>query len=810
MALKLGDIDKAIGYERQYQYIDVQGRKKPFSQFVSHSLRQLEEVGPQWPDKLGTVHTDLKTRFKRYGTKAVAQRMGDVDRLSAWTEACHQWLKNPTQLERAPAETVQKATLLDQPLSVLTGIGPQMVKKLASLGLLTVGELLKHYPRRYVDYQQRRPMGELTPGESVTLIGTIRSVSAYQAKRRNLWIVTVTVADGTGRLLATWFFAKTNQQRVHQFKNQFEKGADILLSGQVKWDAYKESFAMDRPEVEVLHAEETEPSGKQSLHMNRIVPVYSLGEGVHLKGFRRVIHSALQAVSHQLTDPLLPSIQDKYHLIDWPTAASQIHFPDSLDQAEAARRRIAFDEFFFLQARLALVRKNYKQTIAGRSLTQQAGGYSQQFLTQLPFSLTNAQQRVFQEILTDFQKPEPMYRLLQGDVGSGKTVVALLALLVGVENGYQGALMVPTEILAEQHYKNMVKWLTPLGLKAGLVLGKAGKKQREATYQGLLNGQIHIAVGTHALIQDQVQFNQLGVVVIDEQHRFGVRQRMLLKEKGSQPEMLTMTATPIPRTLAMTLHGDLEVSLLDERPPGRMPIQTVLITRGKMKQVYEQIRLEVVQGRQAYIVFPLIEESETLSAKAATTEAERLQTDVFPNLRVGLIHGKLKPDEKEAVMADFAAGQIHILVSTTVVEVGVDVPNATIMIIEDADRFGLSQLHQLRGRIGRGQHASTCLLVSQSKTPETLERLKLMTETDDGFMLSEKDLALRGPGEFLGTRQSGLPAFLLANLVEDSDILEQAREAAFNLIESGDELEPAITDLIYEKTDETMCVLGSG
>jgi ATP-dependent DNA helicase RecG len=405
-----------------------------------------------------------------------------------------------------------------------------------------------------------------------------------------------------------------------------------------------------------------------------------------------------------------------------------------------------------------------------------------------------------------------MYRMLQGDVGSGKTIVAILTLLSAVENGYQGALMAPTEILAEQHYRKCIEWLTPLGLKAGLFVGKSGAKERRELRQGLLNGQIHIAVGTHALIQEDVEFDNLGVVVVDEQHRFGVRQRTLLKDKGDHPEMLTMTATPIPRSLAMTMHGDLDVSVIDELPPGRTPIKTVLLTHTQLGQAYKLMRTEIANGRQAYIVFPLIEESETLSAKAATSEMERLQLEVFPDLRIGLLHGKMRPEEKDAVMSRFAAGELDILVSTTVVEVGVDVSNATVMVIENADRFGLSQLHQLRGRVGRGQHQSYCILVSDSRAEATMTRLSFLTETENGFIIAEKDLETRGPGEFLGTRQSGLPDFVLADLIEDREILDRAREAAFAIANNPDYLpaHPELFDMVYQKTDATFGVLGSG
>jgi ATP-dependent DNA helicase RecG len=427
----------------------------------------------------------------------------------------------------------------------------------------------------------------------------------------------------------------------------------------------------------------------------------------------------------------------------------------------------------------------------------------------LPFTLTHGQEVVLNDVLTDMTQVQPMFRLLQGDVGSGKTVVAWLAMLRAIENGYQAALMAPTEILAEQHYQRFVQWLTPLGLRAGLFVGKATARQRKQNTQALENGQIHIAVGTHALIQDGVVFHQLGLVVIDEQHRFGVKQRTMLRSKGQQPHMLAMTATPIPRTLALTLYGDLDVSILRERPPGRSPIITELVTPGARKKVFMRIREQVMLGRQVYVVFPLIEESETLTAKAATTEADILQHEVFPEFRVGLLHGRLAADEKAAVMDRFVKNQLHIMVSTTVIEVGVDVPNATIMWIESAERFGLSQLHQLRGRVGRGQHQSYCFLALDSQSVDAQERMAVMTQTEDGFEIAEHDLALRGPGEFLGTRQSGLPDLLLADLIADRGLLEQARDATELLFKQGP-LSPDLANYVQQKTQPKADVLGAG
>ena len=461
-------------------------------------------------------------------------------------------------------------------------------------------------------------------------------------------------------------------------------------------------------------------------------------------------------------------------------SVKQIHFPETMELLEQSRFSLVFEELFLIQLRLAKARQENLANNTCPALTVHSGGLVQKFIESLPFELTNGQKKAINEILNDLNSEKPMARLLQGDVGSGKTVVATVMLLAGVENNYQGALMAPTEILAQQHYNNLVQWLTPLGLNVGLFLGSHGKKVRTQFETDLRNGQTHIAVGTHALIQENVEFANLGAIVVDEQHRFGVKQRNTLKKKSQNPQVLTMTATPIPRTLALTVHGDLDLTIIDELPKGRKPIKTSFVSSHKL--TYKLIREEVEAGRQAYIVYPLIEESETLSAKAATIEAERLQAEIFPDLRIGLLHGKLKNAEKDQVMADFKAKKYDILVCTTVVEVGVDVPNATVILIENAERFGLSQLHQLRGRVGRSDLQSYCILYSNTKSQETRERLNIMTETNDGFVIAEKDLELRGPGEFLGTRQSGIPDLIISDIVRDARILEIARNEAITFV----------------------------
>lgn len=844
---RLRDVAQAISIERKHRYIDIQGKRSTFSKFVMSQFKHFEQVldlpSPSRRLSQGSSRGSLQREenveddvykmhqvFQQYPFMDVSARRHAIERL----ERCLQFLADPFRAsepskvsgtegaeqaneaqQSSPSQGDKAVGLRGIPVSHITGVGPSMAKRLGLLNIHNVQELIHYYPKRYVDYAQQVPISQLQVGQDVTIVGSITSVSLFQPRNKRLMILSLTVTDGLGRLKATWFYNGVPRSVVEGYKRRFPKGATVMMSGRVKENKQGRGLEMDRPEVELLDDEQDglpDNLRQRSIHAGRIVPVYPLTEGVYLKGLRRIIHQALEQFGPQIQDPMPEHIVSDYDLTPLPDALRAIHFPEEMEQAETARRRLAFDEFFYLQARLAMVRSQYKQVVAGATFQPVDNGYVSQCQDELPFQLTGAQQRALNEIDQDLSSHEPMYRLLQGDVGSGKTLVALLTLLRGLENRVQGALMAPTEILAEQHYKRFVEWLTPLGLKVGLCVGKLGAKQRREVQQGLLNGQIHLAVGTHALIQDGIEFENLGVVVIDEQHRFGVRQRMQLKDKGNHPHMLTMTATPIPRTLALTLHGDLDVSVLDELPPGRTPIETKLYSPSQRKHAYASITEAIVRGRQAYIVYPLVEDSETLAAKAATTEAKRLQEEVFPQFKVGLLHGKMKADEKEAVMGRFASGETHILVSTTVVEVGVDVPNATLMVIENADRFGLSQLHQLRGRVGRGQHASTCFLISDTSNPLTIERLSIMEQTTDGFVISEKDLEIRGPGEFLGTRQSGLPEFRLADLVTDQPLLNLARQAAFDFVQDGTNLleYPRLRQAILENTEQVFQLLTSG
>ena len=621
----------------------------------------------------------------------------------------------------------------------------------------------------------------LKENEDVTIFGTITGVKSYNTKKK-LTVLNIQITDETGSIKLTFFYANANRFMQERYKNQFPKGAKVMLSGKVKLDKYSNSLTISKPEYQIVDGDFFET---ENINMGRIVPVYSLCENLNIKTLRKAVTNAIKDYGNKIKNVIPAEIRKKYNLCEKIQALESIHFPKTFEDATTARTTLVFEELFLLELKMGLLKHEYSKSINTKPLEIKEDGLVNKFLKSLPFELTNAQKNAINEIFTDINSEKPMQRLLQGDVGSGKTVVACTMLLAAIENGYQAAIMAPTEILATQHFNNFISLLMPLGVNTALFTSSNNKKTRVELERALKNGQIDIAVGTHALIQDNIEFKNLGAVIIDEQHRFGVKQRNALKNKATVPQMLTMSATPIPRTLALTLHGDLDLTVIDELPKGRKEIKTSLIKSSQRKKAHELIISEVEKGHQAYIVFPLIDESETISAKAATKEAENLQNGIFKDLKVGLLHGKMKPDEKDSVMKDFKNKKYDVLVSTTVVEVGVDVPNSTVMIIENAERFGLSQLHQLRGRVGRNSLQSYCILVSSSTSQDTLTRLNIMTETNDGFIIAEKDLEIRGPGEFLGLRQSGIPELNLTDLTKDIKILECARKSAFEFISNN-------------------------
>ena len=770
MIENLDQIKLAIDVEVKYKYIDIRGKAQCFSAFIKNEARKIYKTSGKNPRWQVIIET-----FEHYPFASLNERRRAIDHLIKAIKSEIQTNKIQPDAEAHHKDIPKNPNEVD--VMYVKGVGPKLAYKLNKLGIYTANDLMCYFPKRHVDYSSRTLIKNLKEGENTTVFGYIKSVSAFNTKN-NLSVVKVTVADETGRLELSFFNAKSNRFTLERTKAQFPVNAGIMLSGAVKLNNYSKKLTIDKPSYSIMTGEFLE-SG--SLHLGRIVPIYPVCEDLSIKTLRNAIHNALELYRDYITNIVPEDIRERLGLLDKKIAVMQMHFPENMEMLERARFSLVFEELFLVQLKLVRLREE-NNTHSALALRIQKDGLVQKFINSLPFELTAGQKKAVNEILNDLNSERPMARLLQGDVGSGKTVVACIMLLAGVENGYQGALLAPTEILAQQHYNNLIQWLTPLGLSVGLFLGSQGKKVRESFQKDLRNGQTNIAVGTHALIQDNIEFNNLGAIVVDEQHRFGVKQRNILRKKSQNPQMLTMTATPIPRTLAMTVHGDLDLTIIDELPKGRLPVKTSLT--GSHRWVYELIRQQIEEGRQAYVVYPLIEESETLSAKAATKEAEHLQQDVFPQFKVGLLHGKLKNDEKEQVMNDFKNKKYDILVSTTVVEVGVDVPNATVIVIENAERFGLSQLHQLRGRVGRSALQSYCVLVSGTKSQETRERLNIMTQTNDGFVIAEKDLQLRGPGEFLGTRQSGLPDLIISDIVKDAKILELARMEAIDFLKT--------------------------
>jgi ATP-dependent DNA helicase RecG len=677
---------------------------------------------------------------------------------------------------------------LATPLQHFKGIGPKLAEILRKKGLETAEDILYLLPHRYEDRRELRRIRDLRPGMREVFAGEVLTVTLPQT-RGGRRLFEATVSDGTGTVHLKWF-----NYNPRFMKDAWKPGRRGVFSGDVtRFGLLPE---VHHPETEWLKPGEDAETVLHSdpLNFGRILPVYPLTEGVTQRTMRRLLKDAIDAFAPSLPDALPPEVAGRHELLLISDALRRVHFPEhDADPVllnagtSGGHHSLKFDEFFFLELGLALKKRGValEEGIA----FQVNHRYTKELVKLLPFSLTAAQRRVLSEIKEDMMAPHPMHRLVQGDVGSGKTLVALMAALVAVENGYQVAMMAPTEILAEQHYLNIHRWCELLGVRVTLLTSGLKGKAKSAALAEIASGGCSIVVGTHAVIQDKVDFARLGLGIVDEQHRFGVLQRGLLRKKGGNPDILVMTATPIPRTLAMTVFGDLSLSVVDELPPGRTPVETRVWYESRRPQVYAAIREEIRRGRQAFVIYPLVEETEKSELKAAVQMAEHLQQEMFPDLRIGLIHGRLKPEEKEAVMASFKNRETDILVATTVIEVGIDVPNATMMVIEHAERFGLSQLHQLRGRVGRGEGKSRCILLAGERlSEEGRKRLKVMEETTDGFRIAEADLEIRGPGDFLGTRQAGLPEFRTASIIRDGRILEQARKEAFALVERDPDL----------------------
>ncbi|MDQ3602689.1 MAG: ATP-dependent DNA helicase RecG [Actinomycetota bacterium] len=685
-------------------------------------------------------------------------------------------MASPTFRAGAALGTVlpPRTTLTDlrsRPVTELPGVGPRIEAALGDLGIASLADMVSHYPSRHEDLSNVKRISELRVGERATIFGTVVSTRPVgKPVRGRAPGFTVQLYDGTGYIPVTvwgrsWLL------------NQLLPEVRVVASGEVQ---SRYGIQLVAKNIEVVD----DPAGDEGPHAGRFVPVYPVNKGIQARRMRTLIHRALDAAG-RILDPLPADVLVRHGLSNLHDAIHEVHFPTQRARLEAAMRRLIFHELFLIQAGLAARKARLERTeVGGRHRGD--GSLLNPFLKSLTFGLTGAQERVIGEVLDDMRLEKPMRRLLQGDVGSGKTVVAVAALLTAVEAGGQGAIMAPTEVLAEQHYLSISAALADLPVTVVILTGSQGAAERRTALEQIASGDAHVVVGTHTLIQKGVEFEDLSLVVVDEQHRFGVGQRTVFREKGTTPDTLVMTATPIPRTLSLTLYGDLEVSLIDELPPGRKPVETRTVDPAERLGAYEEVRKEIEEGRQAYVICPLVEESEALEdVRAAEELREELANEIFPELRVGLLHGRMKAKDKREVMAQFRAGEIEVLVATVVVEVGVDVPNASAIVIEGAERFGLSQLHQLRGRVCRGLHSPRCYLVGAPKTDDSERRLEALEEYQDGFKLSEVDLAIRGEGTLFGSRQSGMPDLKIAKLLRDVDVLVEARREAFALV-AGD------------------------
>ncbi len=751
----------------------------------------------EWIDEIVTSLANYADKDEHERAKVVEQVLGRLEQVgisAQQTRAQPQAARPAAPVVQALTSRPRPANGLDAPVESLPGISSGFGARLHKLGITTVADLLYHLPHRYDDYRTLKPISRLEYGQETTIIGTIWETKTRPTRGGGA-IVSSIIADASGTIEAVWF----NQPYLVR---QLRAGMQIVLSGKV--DEHLGRLTLSAPAWEPLE--------RDLIHTGRLVPIYPLTEGITSRWLRRLMKRVLDYWAPRLTDHLPQEIRQRAGLMDLTTTLGQIHFPDSQETADQARRRLAFDEFLMIQLGMLRQRQQWRSEPGIPLPRNQA--MLDAFMASLPFAFTAAQQHSLEQILDDLVQDRPMSRMLQGDVGSGKTVVAAAAMLMAIADGKQAALMAPTEILAEQHHRsiadllgNAQDWGLQRPVSVVLLTGSVGRKERQQVYDAIASGEADVVIGTHALIQQSLSFHDLALVIVDEQHRFGVVQRATLRGKGASPHMLVMSATPIPRSLALTVYGDLDISVIDELPPGRQPIQTRWLLPRERERAYAFIHGQIAAGHQAFILYPLIEETEKVDAKAATEEYERLQQTIFRAQRLGLLHGKMKAGDKEEVMTRFRQGELDILVSTSVVEVGIDVPNATVMLVEGADRFGLAQLHQFRGRVGRSEHKSYCLLISDAASPDsqqtkaTWERLKAIEETQDGFVLAEKDLELRGPGDFLGIRQSGLPELRMASL-SNVQVLEQARTEAHLLFESDPTLSQPEHRLLAEKVTQ--------
>ncbi|MDX1614164.1 MAG: ATP-dependent DNA helicase RecG [Candidatus Promineifilaceae bacterium] len=792
---KQGYQDKAVvGGIRQFAafWID-QAREEAVDEVDLAFIEQVAEALRDYSRMSGREAREKQVAEVRSRLKARQERLKGMPTVATPKATPEPPARTPVPRPTEPRPTMAEPVIVEadpeglrQSVTEIKGVGPQIARYLSRMGIDTIWDLLYTFPRRYDDYTLLKPINRLAYGDTVTVIGTVWETRARRARDHQL--VQTVISDGTGSIQATWF----NQPWLAQ---KLRAGMQIVLSGSV--DQYLGRLVFQNPEWEPL---EMEP-----LRTRRMVPIYPLTKGLTAHKMREIMKRAVNEWAPRVPEPLPAGVIERQRLYGLPVAVQQAHFPDSQEALHRARKRLIFDELFLLQLGMLGSRREW-QSEPGVPIPRDADRLAA-FTNSLPYELTGAQKRVIGEIAADMARPVPMNRLLQGDVGSGKTVVAAAAMVLTTGAGYQAAMMAPTEILAEQHYQSLGEMLAPMGIQVHLLTGSTPAADRERLHDALLDGSAAVVIGTHALIQENVRFKRLGLAIVDEQHRFGVDQRAALREKGlptsdngmqPNPHLLVMSATPIPRSLALSLYGDLDLSTVDELPPGRQEIKTRWLRPSERERAYSFVRSQIEKGRQAFVICPLVEESDKIDAKAAVAEYERLQNEIFPDLKLGLLHGRMRADEKEGAMRAFYEGKTDMLVATSVIEVGIDVPNSTIMLIEGADRFGLAQLHQFRGRVGRGSEQSFCLLLADDVSGDAEERLTALQQTNDGFQLAEKDLSLRGPGEFFGRRQSGLPELHLASLM-DMEMVETAREEAQRLFAEDPFLEQADHALLHEQ-----------
>ncbi len=792
-------LQKSLTIETENKFINTLGREKYFNEYLHESLKRLQNLGLS--DEYLRIFNEFSKKYNEYN------KLGDNQRKRLIIDTRRNLYKLGKTLEIESSNNFSNKVILnkadssltlDSDISLIKNVGKVYKNKLNELGIFHIKDLINYFPRTYLDYTNRVKVMNLKPDKLYTCIASIKRFYIHKStKNSNLSIMNFVVSDETSSIKVTKFFLGRRFRSYSFFASQkslYTPGTKLAISGKVKLTDYGKTFV--DPQIEILkdNNDDFNFSGK-------ILPLYSLAEAMSNMSFIKLIKKVL-VYANQYPEILNQKQLDSLSLLSRGESLINIHLPSTQEALIESKKRLVFDELFLLQIKFLIRKRKKNKNVIAKQLPQKKS-LLKEFLKTFPFELTKSQVNVLNEIKKDLSNPEPMSRLLQGDVGSGKTIIAIASLLIVIEKNLQGAFMVPTEVLAEQHYKNLLNYLNPLLVSVELLTGNTPQKKRKEILSNLNNGLVDILVGTHAIFEDKVIFNSLGMVVIDEQHRFGVTQRNRLLNKGENTNLLSMTATPIPRTLALSIYGDLDVSQITQLPPGRVPITTKIISEDELTNLFKVVDDEITKGRQAYVILPLIEDSEKLNLSSAKKTFKYLSEEVFFNRKVGLLHGKLNSQEKNEVINSFLKNKINILVSTTVIEVGIDVPNATIMIIYNSERFGLSQLHQLRGRVGRGSSKSYCYLVTSDKNGLENKRLCVLQKSNDGFYIAEKDLELRGPGQILGYRQSGLPDFVLDNLPNNKFLIEKAREEAIKVVRNDPDLKENIIlrNLLIDNSD---------